>query len=64
MVYRVWLIGSSMTARYDGYVDVNANTPEDAHEKALNKLTNKHTGAFSDWSKSMFKVKKVEIIGR
>lgn len=64
LVYRVWLIGSSMTARYDGYVDVNANDAEGAIDNALNKLTNKHTGAFSDWSKSMFKVKKVEIIGR
>jgi hypothetical protein len=61
MRYRVWLHGSSMTASYDGHVDVNAEDAEDAKDKALTKLTAKN-GTFFDWSKSMFKVDKVEQI--
>jgi hypothetical protein len=57
--FRVWLIGSSMTATYDGYVDVYANDEEDAVRRAKRELT-KPTGTFSDWSPSMFRVKKVE----
>ena len=58
--YRVWLHGSSMTASYDGYVDVSASSEADAKEKALKKLTSKN-GSFFDWSRSMFKVNKVEL---
>lgn len=57
--YRVWLHGASMTARYDGYVDVLAYDEADAEDKALTKLTSKN-GSFFDWSRSMFKVDKVE----
>ena len=59
--YRVWLIGSSMTAAYDGYVDVFAEDEEDAGYRAKRELT-KPRGVFSDWSPSMFKLKKVERI--
>lgn len=59
--YRVWLNGSSMTASYDGYVDVFAYDEADAEDKALKKLTSKN-GSFFDWSRSMFKVNKVERI--
>lgn len=54
--YRVWLHGSSMTASYDGHVDVWASDEADAKEKALKKLT---SGSFFDWSRSMFKVLKI-----
>jgi len=57
--YRVWLHGSSMIASYDGHVDVWAYDEADAADKALKKLTSKD-GSFSDWSRSMFKVDKVE----
>jgi len=62
MRYRVWLHGSSMTASYDGYVDVYADNEGDAVYKAKRQLTGP-TGTFSDWSPSMFKVKKVECKG-
>jgi hypothetical protein len=57
--YRVWLHGSSMTASYDGYVDVLADDEGDAEDRALTKLTSKN-GSFSDWSRSMFRVDKIE----
>lgn len=57
--YRVWLIGSSMTARYDGYVDVLAEDEDDAEFQAKRELT-KPTGTFSDWGPSMFRTVKVE----
>lgn len=57
--YRVWLHGSSMIASYDGHVNVWAYDEADAKDKALKKLTSKN-GSFSDWSRSMFKVDKVE----
>lgn len=61
MIFRVWLHGSSMTASYNGYVDVNANDINDAKDKALTKLTCAN-GTFSDWSKDMFRVDKVETL--
>lgn len=61
MNYRVWLYGSSMTASYDGYVDVFADDEEDAEYKAKRKLTGPR-GTFSDWSPSMFRVTKIERI--
>ena len=57
--YRVWLRGSSMTATYDGYVDVDATDEEGASFRAKRKLTGPG-GAFSDWGPSMFKTEKVE----
>lgn len=48
-----------MTASYDGHVDVWAYDEADAEDKALKKLTSKN-GSFFDWSRSMFKVDKVE----
>jgi hypothetical protein len=62
MKYRVWMRGNSMTASYDGYVDVIADNEEDATLKAKRELT-KPTGTFSDWSPSMFKVDKIERRG-
>lgn len=62
MKYRVWMRGSSMTASYDGYVDVIADNEEDAARKARRELT-KPTGTFSDWSPSMFKAYKIECRG-
>lgn len=61
MMYRVWLVGRSMSASYDGYVDVLADDEEDAEYKAKKKLTGPR-GAFFDWSPSMFHVTKIEII--
>lgn len=57
--YRVWMIGSSMSARYDGYVDVVAEDEDDAVWRAKRELT-KPSGTFSDWGPSMFRVRKVE----
>jgi hypothetical protein len=51
-----------MTASYDGYVDVYADNEGDAVYKAKRQLTGP-AGTFSDWSPSMFKVKKVECKG-
>ena len=48
-----------MIASYDGHVDVWAYDEADAEDKALKKLTSKN-GSFFDWSRSMFKVDKVE----
>lgn len=59
--YRVWLDGSSMSARYDGYVDVVAEDEEDAKYRAKRELT-KPNGTFHDWSPSMFRVTKVERV--
>lgn len=61
MKYRVWLYGSSMSASYDGYVDVAADDEEDAEYKAKRKLTGPG-GSFFDWSPSMFRVTKIERI--
>ena len=61
--YRVWLIGSSMTAHYDGYVDVIAENEEDAEYVAKRRLTNP-SGVFRDWSRSMFRTEKIERIYR
>lgn len=44
--YRVWLHGSSMTASYDGHVDVWAYDEADAEDKALKKLTSKNGSFF------------------
>lgn len=57
--YRVWLIGSSLTASYDGYVDVWADDDEDAEYRAKARLTGPG-GTFSDWSPGMFKTQRVE----
>lgn len=62
MKYRVWMHGSSMTASYDGYVDVIADNEEEAVHRAKRELT-KPTGTFSDWSPSMFKVDRIENKG-
>ena len=56
------MFGHSMTASYDGYVDVNAVDEEDAEYKAKRKLTGPR-GTFFDWSSSMFHVTKIECIG-
>lgn len=61
MKYRVWMVGRSMAARYDGYVDVFADSEEDAEYKAKRKLTGPN-GSFFDWSPSMFHVTKIERI--
>jgi hypothetical protein len=50
-----------MAARYDGYVDVFADSEEDAEYKAKRKLTGPN-GSFFDWSPSMFHVTKIERI--
>ena len=60
--FRVWLYGSSMTATYDGYVDVIVENEEQAVYEAKRKLTYKG-GTFSDWSPSMFRVTKIEYKG-
>jgi len=57
--YRVWLDGKSMTARYNGYVDVVAENEDDAAYKAKRKLT-RPGGTFSDGGPSMFTTVKVE----
>lgn len=57
--YRVYLHGSSMSACYDGYVDVNAEDEDDAVFQAKRKLTSPR-GTFFDWSPSMFKAQRVE----
>ena len=62
MLYRVYLFGRSMTASYDGYVDVWADNEEDAEYRAKRKLTGP-SGAFYDWSPSMFRVTKIECLG-
>lgn len=61
MKYRVWLIGRSMSASYNGYVDVWAEGEDDANYKAKRKLTGPG-GSFRDWSPSMFKTEKIERI--
>ncbi len=61
MTYRVWLVGRSMTASYDGYVDVFAADEEEAGCKAKRKLTGPN-GTFFDWSPSMFHVTKIERV--
>lgn len=62
MRYRVWMLGKSMSACYDGYVDVVADDEEEAVYRAKRELT-KPTGTFFDWSPSMFTVKKIECLG-
>lgn len=57
--FRVWLVGRSMTARYEGYVDVVAQDEEDAEYRAKRQLT-RPGGTFSDWGPSMFSTTKVE----
>lgn len=57
--YRVWLRGHSMTASYNGYVDVWAEDEADAVFRAKRQLT-RPDGTFSDWAPSMFKAEKVE----
>jgi hypothetical protein len=57
--YRVWLNGHSMTASYDGYVDVVADDEDDAEYRAKRELT-KPTGTFFDWSPSMFTLDHIE----
>ena len=59
--YRVWLHGSSMTATYYGHVDIWTYDVTDAENKALKKLTSKN-GSFFDWSPSMFKIDRIEIL--
>lgn len=61
MRFRVWMRGHSMTASYDGYVDVVADDDEEAERRAKRELT-KPTGAFFDWSPSMFSVYKMEVL--
>ena len=57
--FRVWLFGHSMTASYEGYVDVIAEDEEEAEWRAKRELT-KPTGTFFDWAPSMFRTNKVE----
>lgn len=57
--YRVWLRGRSMTASYDGYVDVWADDEDDAVFRAKRELT-RPGGTFFDWGPSMFTAEKVE----
>jgi hypothetical protein len=57
--FRVWLIGKSMTASYDGYVDVVAEDEEEAESRAKRELT-KPSAPFFVWGPSMFKTVKVE----
>lgn len=59
MRFRVWMHGHSMSASYDGYVDVVADDEEEAQYRAKRELT-KPTGTFYDWSPSMFHVYKIE----
>lgn len=61
MKYRVWMVGRSMTASYDGRIDVFADSQEDTERKAKRKLTGPN-GAFFDWSPSMFRVTKIEKV--
>lgn len=62
MLYRVYMYGQSMTANYNGYVDVRAEDEEDAEYRAKRELT-RPGGTFFDWSPSMFRVTKIECIG-
>lgn len=56
--YRVHMRGHSMTANYEGYVDIYAEDNDDAPFQAKHKLT-KRGGAFSGWSPDMFEVLQV-----
>ena len=40
--YRVWITvrGAAFRPAYDGYVDIDAETPEDAQKSAVRKLQN------------------------
>ena len=62
MKYRVWMIGRSMSATYDGYVDVHAENEEEAIFRAKRDLT-KPSGAFFDWAPWMFRVQRIECLG-
>lgn len=58
MLYRVHLHSvPGMWEFYDGHVDVNADDPEDAVERALDKL---RRGAFPDRPRDGWRVEKVE----
>lgn len=59
MRFRVWMHGYSMSASYDGYVEVLADDEEEAERRAKRELT-KPTGTFYDWSPSMFSAYKIE----
>jgi hypothetical protein len=60
--YRVYLHGHSMTASYDGYVDVVAVDEDEAVATAKRRLTQRG-GTFGDWSPSMFRATRVERRG-
>lgn len=58
--YRVWLTvrGAVFRPTYDGYVDVYADTPEDAKAAAIRRLKNT---SFPDVWNDDFRVDRVEI---
>lgn len=55
MRFQVWMRGRSLIASYDVYVDVVADNDEEAAQRAKREPT-KPTGAFFNWSPSMFSV--------
>jgi hypothetical protein len=58
--YEVWLKSvPGMYAQYSGKVDVYASDEEDAVERAFDKL---RRGAFSDRSRSMWRVTEVKCV--
>lgn len=57
--YRVHLKTFSMSASYSPVVTTYANDEDHAVEKAIDKLLR---GVFSDYSRSMFRVVKVERV--
>ena len=58
--YRVWLTvrGSIVRPSYDGYVDIDADTPEEAQECAIRKLL--HT-SFRDAGYDEIRVDRIEM---
>jgi hypothetical protein len=59
MKYKVWVRSvPGFYEQYDGYLDVVADTYDEAIDLAFKKLKR---GAFSDRSRSMWKVEKVEV---
>ena len=61
MRYRVWIRSTpGFYAQYNGKVDVVADDPEQAEDRAFRELKR---GAFPDRGRSMWQVEKIEMLG-